>query len=173
MIPMSGMFISTGKISESLLIMREAAQWLIDIGQPMWSLDELDASVLKNEPNDFIVLHESDGTSVATCLLSFSDSFFWPDIPANSSGFIHKLAIKREYADKGYATLLVKYAAGLCRERGIYELRLDCDPHRKGLCAFYENAGFRLVEMKQLETKRLGKIDLAMYKLNISDGHYI
>ena len=165
---MGGIFFSRGKALESLSIMREAAQWLIDIGQPMWSLDELTTDVIKNPPEEFIVLHESNGEGVATCLLSFADSFFWPNIPENTSGFIHKLAVKRKYAGRGYAALLVKHAAQLCREKGIHEIRLDCDPHRKGLCEFYEGIGFGLVETRSLNTKRLGKIDVAMYKMDIN-----
>jgi GNAT superfamily N-acetyltransferase len=161
---MENTYFKRGQVDESISIMREAAQWLIDSGKPLWALDELTREAIKNPDDEFITLYSRDNIGIATCTLSFEDKYIWGDIPANTSGFIHKLAVRRKFAGKGYANLLIKYAAQLCREKNIYELRLDC-ACRQELCDFYENAGFRLLEIKTIVTKRLGDIDLAMYKL--------
>ena len=155
-----------GDKEEAINIMREAAQWLIDIGKPMWNLDDLSPDKIDNPPDEFIVMWV-DGESVATMTLSFEDKFFWPNIALNTSGFIHKLSVRREYAGKGYAKILVEHAKKLCLIKKINCLRLDCDPHRKGLNEFYINCGFSLVELKTVTTKKLGKIDLAMYKMKL------
>ena len=145
--------------------MREAAQWLVDIGKPMWNLEDLSPVKINNPSDEFIVMW-IDEESVAAMTLSFEDRFFWPHVALNTSGFIHKLSIRRKFAGKGYAEMLIGHAKKLCLAKSIYYLRLDCDPHRKGLTNFYENCGFSLVELKTISTKKLGTIDLAMYEMN-------
>lgn len=155
-----------GDIDTSFSIMREAAQWLIDTSKPMWSLEELTTQYIQNPPEDFVVMwagHER----IATLLLSFEDKLFWPDIDSGTSGFIYKLTIRRKFANQGYARYLIEYAAQLCRLKNIACLRLDCDPHRKGLCQFYENTGFVLKEIKRITTPRLGQIDIALYEMHL------
>ena len=157
-----------GDVDVSFSIMREAAHWLINTGRGMWSPDEFTRQTLINPADEFIVLWNGD-ESVATMILSFVDKLFWPDIPLGKSGFVHKLSVRRKYAGTGAAAALIDYVSGFCQEKGVFELRLDCDPHRKGLCSFYENAGFELLEVKKMQTKRLGAIDLAMYMKTLTN----
>ena len=155
-----------GDRETAIAIMREAAQWLIDIGQPLWNIDDLTAEKLGNPAEEFWVLW--NGTkSIAAMTLSFEDAFFWPDVPRGTSGFIHKLSIRREYASQGYAALLVEHAKKICRDKSICYLRLDCDPHRNGLMQFYYTCGFKLCETKSIYAPKLGKIDLAMFEMKI------
>ena len=67
-----------------------------------------------------------------------------------SSGFIHKLSVRNEFAGKGYAEKLIERAKEICAGKGIHCLRLDCDPRRQGLCRLYEKAGFKLLEIKKI-----------------------
>ena len=164
---MDDIYFKTGQVEEAISIMREAAQWLIDVGRPMWAMDELTREAVRNPDDEFIVLYSGDHAGIAACTLSLADKYIWSDVPDNTSGFIHKLSVRRKFAGQGYAARLIQYAAQLCRERDIYELRLDCDPHRKGLCEFYESAGFKLLEVKTIVTHKLGEIDLAMYKMEL------
>ena len=163
---MSSYKFTTGDIDESISIMREAAQWLNDKKEPMWSFDELNRDVLRNPAQEFIVMYGDNSESIATLLLSYEDNFFYPDIPRDTSGFIHKLAVRRKYAGKGLTNRLIEYAVSICKEKGIASIRLDCDPHRKKLCAFYESFGFELTDVKRINTRRLGEIDIAFYKYN-------
>ena len=154
---------SCGDKSIALDIMRESAQWLIDTGRPLWDLNDLSEDKMPVPPDEFHVAWLGS-QSVAAMTLSFEDRFFWPDIPANTSGFIHKLSVRRRFAGKGYAELLVHHAQEICLSQGIRHLRLDCDAHRAALCQFYEKCGFQLVEMKSIETTKFGKLDLALYE---------
>lgn len=154
---------SCGDKSIALDIMREAAQWLIDTGRPLWDLNDLSEDKMSATPEEFHVAWIGD-QSAAAMTLSYEDRFFWPDIPANTSGFIHKLSVRRRFAGEGYAELLIHHAKELCTSKGIKYLRLDCDAHRAALCQFYEKCGFQLVEKRSIETRKFGKIDLALYE---------
>lgn len=157
-----------GDKEEAISVMREAAQWLIDIGKPMWDKEDISPEKLNNHPDEFLVMWD-DNDSVAALILSFEDKFFWPDIPPNKSGFIHKLSVKRKYAGTGYAKMIIEYAKKICLNKGIIHLRLDCDSHRNGLIRFYNSCGFTLVDMKIINTKKWGKIDLAMYEMELNN----
>ena len=166
---------TTGDVEESLSVMREAAGWLINMGKMLWHPEELTRERLTNAAEEFIVLWRCD-ESAGTMLLCFNDPLIWPEIPPGVSGFVHKLSVRRKYAlDNArhfsesipVSERLMTYAVEKCRERGISELRLDCDAGRPKLCAVYERMGFVLEKVQQIQTKRLGTVDLAYYKLDI------
>lgn len=153
-----------GDVDESISIMREAAGWLIDLGEPLWSLDELNRESLTNPPEEFIVMYDGEHAGVATMLLSTSDRLFWPEVPAGSSGFIHKLAIRRRFAGGGLTKHLIDFAVEALRDRGIHCVRLDCDAGRERLCGFYESLGFARVRRQRFNTPKHGAIDVAFYE---------
>jgi len=157
--------VTCGDKEEAINIMKEAAQWLIEMGRPMWEIEELSCEKMKNSPEEFYVLWDGN-ESVAAMMLNFEDPFFWLHVAPNTSGFVHKLSVRRKFAGKGYAKLLIEHGKEICLRKEIHCLRLDCDPHRKGLLKFYDSCGFSLVEMKELNTKKWGTIDLAMYEMN-------
>jgi GNAT superfamily N-acetyltransferase len=161
-----------GNKNEAIDIIREAAQWLIDTGKPLWGIDELTAENLSNPPDEFIVMWDGE-QSIAAMTLSFTknivDKHCWPDIPPDESGFLHKMSIRRKYAGKGLATLLVKHAKQLCKAKGVRYLRLDCLSDREGLMSFYKNCGFTLVELKTMHSPRRGRIDAAMFEMDCAD----
>jgi GNAT superfamily N-acetyltransferase len=154
-----------GDKATAIDIMREAARWLIDSGKPMWSLDELADEAIVNPPEEFVVLWDGE-ESAAAMTLSYVDELFWPEIPPGTSGFIHKLSVRRKYAGKGLAALLVEHGKQICADKGLRFLRLDCDPHREGLMSFYKACGFSLVEIKVINAYGMGKIDLAMFEMD-------
>ena len=160
------MHITTGDIDTALSVMREAAGRLRDSGQAMWDLQELNREQLHNPPEEFYVLYEKK-IAVACMILTATDRFFWPDIPPGSSLFLHKLAVRNAYTGQGYAQALIAHAAQVCRAQNIPWLRLDCDPHRTGLCRLYERAGFTLRNTETLRTRRLGLIDVAFYEMKV------
>lgn len=160
-----GSYIFTkGDVNESIEIMREAAQWLIDMENPLWSIDEITREQLHSPPDAFLVMYDEAHNSIATLLLSFQDPFFWPHVPAGTSGFIHKVAIRRQFAGKARTKLLIDFAADICREKGISCIRLDCDANRKRLCAFYSSAGFTLVGHRQYQTTKYSVQDVAFFE---------
>ena len=153
-----------GDKEEAIGVMREAAQWLIDTDRPLWDADDLSYETLTDPPDAFHVMWET-GESAAAMILSFEDRLFWPDMAPNTSGFVHKLCVRRKFAGKGYAKRMIEHAVTLCLDRGVRLLRLDCDAHRKGLLRFYESCGFVLAEMKQMDTQKWGTLDLALYEM--------
>ena len=163
---MDNYIFTKGDVEESLSIMREAAQWLINKGCPLWNLDDLTSEKMKNDDDEFIVMWNKNGKSIATLLLNFEDRFFWSDIQTGSSGFIHKVSIRREYAGKSLAKNIIEYAIQECKQRGIKSIRLDCDSQRKSLCDFYEGIGFSFKEVKTLNTRQ-GEFSAALYEMNI------
>ncbi|NLG48490.1 MAG: GNAT family N-acetyltransferase [Chloroflexi bacterium] len=154
---------SCGDKSVAIDIMREAAQWLIDTGRPLWYLNDLSEDKMPAPPDQFHVAWLG-GESVAAMILSYEDRLFWSDIPANTSGFVHKLCVRRKFAGQGYAELLLEHAKALCLSKGLRSLRLDCDAHRAALCRLYEKCGFRLVKIIHMDTIKYGKLDVALYQ---------
>ena len=156
-----------GDVAGALPVMKEAARWLAAEGIPLWTEEELDVLPRQNEPGCFLTLRDGEGESAAALLLGFEDRFFWPDVAPGTAGFLHKIAVRRKYAGRGLPGLLIGHVAGLCRERGIGTLRLDCAADRPALRRVYERLGFVPAGEKELETKRLGRICVALYTLDI------
>jgi len=155
---------TAGDVDAALSIMREAALWQLAQGTPLWQLENLTREKITNPAEEFVVAW-ADGESAACCLLSFEDKLFWPEVPAGTSGFVHKLAVRRAFAGTGVTTQLMAHAEELCRARGVSVLRLDTDLSRPKLCALYERAGFRRVGVRTLHSQAMGvTLDCAMYE---------
>jgi GNAT superfamily N-acetyltransferase len=71
-----------------------------------------------------------------------SDPEFWPEEPPEDSTFIHRLAVRRQYAGTGVSSALIDWAVERTRSLGRHYLRLDCDALRPRLREFYERHGF-------------------------------
>jgi len=128
-------------------------------------MERINRECITNPADEFHVAW-MNGEPVATCLLSFSDPIFWPDIPPGTSGFVHKLAVRRQFAGQGLAEAMLVHAARCCLARGIPTLRLDTDPNRPGLCALYERCGFICVGKRRIFVSSLGKtLDVALYEI--------
>jgi GNAT superfamily N-acetyltransferase len=131
----------TGIVTE---ILREAARWLEETGQPMWRDDELLAShIAANVEAGLVFLAECDGEIAGTIKFQLDDPLFWPDVPREDSAFIHRLAVKRRFAGGGVSSALIQWAAARTRALGRRFLRLDCEASRPRLRAVYEKLGFR------------------------------
>jgi len=63
--------------------------------------------------------------AAATMLLQSSDAVYWPEAAPNTALYLHKIAVRREFAGRGWLTRLIDFAAGEARDRGIGRLRLD------------------------------------------------
>jgi len=178
---------TTGDFEAAISIMREAAQWQIGLGDPLWELDYLTRENITNPAEEFIVAWVVDGSdraqrsdgaqrmltrpegasqAAACCLLSYEDKPFWPDIPAGSSGFLHKIAVRRKFAGQGLAARIIEHAEQACLARGVTMLRLDTDLHRPKLRRLYENLGFRALRprMMLLEELNFVPIEVMLYE---------
>lgn len=128
---------------EFLAILREVGQWLVDTSQTMWNIDTLTADNLIDEHTrgNCYVLYVDD-VPAATVILQWEDPLFWPDVPANTSGFIHKLAIRRSFAKQNLFSTIMDFCRDECLRRGIHLLQLETDATRPKLMQFYERHGF-------------------------------
>jgi len=133
-------------------IVQEAASWLAATGRAMWGPEDYTPEALRPsiEAGE-LYLAKVNGEPVGTMILQWEDPVYWPDVPRGESAFVHRLAVKRSAAGKGISGALLDWAKGAARQAGRKYLRLDCDPERPRLCAFYESAGFVRHSVRPIE----------------------
>lgn len=155
---------SIGDIDEAIDIMREAARWLIDVGKPLWRLEDLTKERLlkDNKINEFYGFNVNN-ESAGAMILKWQDTFFWPNAKLGESGYIHKLSVRRKYSGTGISNKMIEQAIMECKKKNIAFLRLDCDAGRGKLCGFYEKFGFT-----QVDRKMIGVFDVASYEYKIN-----
>jgi GNAT superfamily N-acetyltransferase len=125
-------------------ILSEAAQWLADSGKVMWRDNELVPERIAEDVNaGLFFLVECDGVEAGTVKFQLADELFWPDVPPRESAFIHRLAVRRQFAGGGVSTAIFEWAVARARALGKRWLRLDCEAARPRLRAIYERFGFR------------------------------
>ena len=138
--------IQLGARADALYVIRQAAVHLIDHQKTLWPLDELTAEqVFHGCQHDNIVTGYIGANPIAAMLLTYHDPTFWPDVPPNQAGFIHKLSVVPDYQGKGVAAQMVNFAKNEVKNKEIPWLRLDCHSDRNRLRNFYESLGFRCV----------------------------
>ena len=146
-------------------ILGEAAAWLLSRGMPLWKLDELAADRIASDVAEGLYfLAECDGVPAGTVRFQLSDPLFWPDVPQDEAAYIHRLAVRRDFAGGGVSTLLLKWAAERAAALGRRYLRLDCDAARSRLRAVYERFGFRYHSDRQV-----GPYLVARYELLVAE----
>ena len=80
-----------------------------------------------------------------TITLQWSDRIFWGEIPQDA-GYVHKLAVRRAHAGRGFGLQLLRWAEEQASIAGKQYLRLNCLASDRVLCDYYyEKAGFRHV----------------------------
>ncbi|GAB3886917.1 GNAT family N-acetyltransferase [Spirosoma agri] len=132
----------------AVAILREVGQWLVDTDRELWSVDDL---TLDNLIDDYTrdklyVMYADRGNGpepAAVFILQWEDPIYWPDVPANTSGFIHKLAIRRSFNGQNLFASIVDFCRIKCLEQDIHTLQLETDAKRPKLMQFYERYGFQ------------------------------
>lgn len=123
-------------------ILREAASWLDAAGHSLWRIEEFQDERVAREIGEYF-LAEIDGEPAGMLRFQLEDSLFWPDVPTNDSAFVHRLAVRRNFAGGEFSKVLLEWAVERTRSLGRKFLRLDCDASRPRLRAIYERFGFR------------------------------
>lgn len=137
---------------EFLAILREVGQWLVDSNQTLWNIDTLTADNLIDtytEGNCYVLY--ADDVPAATVILQWKDPLFWPDVPDNTSGFIHKLAIRRSFAGQNLFSTIINFCREACLRRDIHLLQLETDATRPKLMQYYERYGFTPTYQRDIE----------------------
>lgn len=143
-------------------ILREVSQWLVDGGQTMWEPHTLTADNLIDEHTrgHCYVLY-ADSEPAGTFILQWKDPVYYPDVPDNTAGFIHKVAIRRAFAGQNLFGRMLGFCRAECLKRGIREIQLETDATRPALMRFYERYGF--VPTYQRPIEEFGQTFLCQY----------
>jgi GNAT superfamily N-acetyltransferase len=132
--------------TEALSIARAAAAWAIGRGVEVWT----DAALREGDFRAVAALGQlvmgfSGECPAATMVLLSSDPLYWPEAAPNTGLYLHKIAVRREFAGRGWLMRLIDFAASEARDRGIGRLRLDT-LYRTPLEDLYARHGFTAVD---------------------------
>ena len=142
-------------------ILLEAARWLCSKRVPMWRDDELFPERLAEDISaGLFFVAEVAGEAIATLKFQCADPVFWPDVPADESAFVHRIAVRRRFAGGRVSSALLTWAADRAQALGRRYLRLDCEASRPRLRAVYERFGFR-----HHSDRQVGPYFVARYEL--------
>lgn len=146
-------------------ILLDALIWMKKNGlQNQWNEDSIRWNSLSKDYqiSDFYINYQN-GVSVACIAITDLDPKYWPQIPQGKSLYIHKLAVKREFAGIGISKELINFAKILSLKNGIDSLRLDCNLQRNKLRMLYESEGFIYAGRKNSGNN----YDMALYEWHI------
>jgi GNAT superfamily N-acetyltransferase len=144
-------------------ILCEAARWLEEAGMRLWVDDELrEADLAADVRAGLFFIAECDGVAAGVVRFQLEDQLFWPDVPMGESGYIHRLAVRREFAGRGVSTAILSWAAERTRSLGRDWLRLDCDAARPKLRGVYERFGFRYHDDRQVGPYYVARYEFAV-----------
>jgi len=145
-------------------ILQAAARWLEESGTPMWKGDELlPEHTLSDIGTGAFYLAERDGRIAGVVKFQLEDPLFWPDQPEGQAAYVHRLAVRREFAGTGASTDLLGWAVAQTRTIGRSFLRLDCESSRPRLRAFYERFGF-----EHHSERQVGPYFVSRYELEVA-----
>ncbi|KAA9357407.1 GNAT family N-acetyltransferase [Larkinella humicola] len=150
-----------------LSIVREVGQWLVETGQTLWEIDTLTADNLFDDytrDHSYVMsVDAGDGLVVpaATFTLQWKDPLYFGEVPDHTAGFIHKLAIRRQFGGQNLFGPILDFCRAECLRRGIHEIRLETDATRPPLMRFYERNGFQPTYQKAIE--EFGQTFLCQY----------
>ena len=138
-------------IPETDVLIHETADWLIAKGEPLWGPNETSSEELVRVAQaGELVIGRVDG-ALATCMyLHAEDRLFWPQAASGEAFYVHRLAVARRFAGRGFAHAMLRWAEDEVRAKGRLYLRLDCEPRMK-LLALYQNAGFARIDPRPIQ----------------------
>jgi GNAT superfamily N-acetyltransferase len=146
-------------------VLTEAAVWLEGRGMGLWRANELTPTRISNDVSDgLFFLAEHTGQPAGTIKFQLSDLMFWPDVPQDEAAFIHRVAVRREFAGGTVSFALLSWAAQRTHALNRRFLRLDCEATRLKLRAVYERFGFR-----HHSDRQVGPYFVARYQLEVGE----
>jgi len=141
-------------VAEADRLIREAADWLIAAGMPLWGPEETSYDELLNVTRaGELVIGRMDGQAAACMYLHNEDRLFWAQSVPGEAFYVHRLAVARKFANQGYARAMLLWAEDETRARGRKFLRLDCEPRPK-LLGLYRDAGFTRIDPGTIQVGR-------------------
>ncbi|HXJ03164.1 MAG TPA: GNAT family N-acetyltransferase [Micropepsaceae bacterium] len=133
-------------VAETDALIREAADWLIAKGEPLWGPNETSYDELVRVARAGELVIGRVAADLAACMyLHHEDRLFWPQDLPGEAFYVHRLAVARKFAGRGYARMMLDWAETETRAKGRNYLRLDCEPRPK-LLSLYRDAGFTRID---------------------------
>jgi GNAT superfamily N-acetyltransferase len=139
---------SEAQAPSALEILRDAAQWLVELGRPLWRVESFRLEVLEAAARAGELVIGSEAGGAASCmLLQTRDDFYWPDDPPGEALYLHKLAVRRSSAGRNWSGRLIQWAGTQAYAAGAQYLRLDT-ADRPELLSLYQRNGFYVVDQQ-------------------------
>jgi ribosomal protein S18 acetylase RimI-like enzyme len=145
-------------------ILHENAMWLLSKGIVQWPLDWLKsirAEIKESLDAELFYAVEIDNKLAAVFEIRSSPEEVWQN-NQDEALYIHKLAIHREYSNRGLGRSILDLMKTKIRQENISFLRLDCIAHNHKLREYYESCGFNLKGIVDA-----GEVNLALYEHEI------
>jgi GNAT superfamily N-acetyltransferase len=129
-----------------LAIITEASEWRLAHGYANpWPLPTPEAPYREAlGRGELVVCEDPTGRVVGTMILQWDDPGIWGVRPPDA-GYVHKLAVRRDYAGHNAGGAMLEWAAEQTRQQGRRWLRLDTHSTHHRLHRYYEEQGFRRV----------------------------
>ena len=143
------MTITGGQPRQAIAIMREVAAWGRSRGLRVWPDQWLTLEELLTEeaqPENFYV-GTVDGQPACAFILQWSDREYWPDAPPGEAAYLHKLCVRREFAQQNMTGQVIERVKEECIRRGVGSIRLDTGADEPAVRKIYLNAGFEIVKV--------------------------
>lgn len=142
---------ASGDVATVCSILQDAANWLDEIGQPLWRAGKLSEETIQADVTaGYYYLFEVEAVPAGTLKFQLRDDLFWPDLPPSEAAFIHRLAIRRAFSGGELSAAMVRWAIAQARSHDRRYLRLDCEASRPKLRAFYERMGLTRRDDRQV-----------------------
>ncbi|HKS71206.1 MAG TPA: GNAT family N-acetyltransferase [Ktedonobacterales bacterium] len=128
-------------------IHEDAARWLWARGIRQWRPGVFQFAWLEKPiARGWLFVAERAGEPIAMAMIEPSDEEAWPDAP-DDAGYIHFLRVLRSAAGQGIGAALLDWAERQIAASGKPFARLDCIADNPDLRAYYERAGYILVDV--------------------------
>ena len=143
-----------------LNLWQSSARWLNSKGIYQWRPEYFNLDkVIKfiNDGSD-VLLAELNNEIVGTYVITWSDPFIWKELDNDDSGYIHRLAVNRDFQGLGIGSFLLKSAEERIKNKGKKLTRLDCMADNIRLNQYYKAHGFnfiRRIDGEGLERKSI------------------
>ncbi|ULL15660.1 GNAT family N-acetyltransferase [Paenibacillus sp. H1-7] len=124
-------------------ILLEGARWLAERGMTMWSEEQVAAEkLMKNHRMHEMMIGYYDGESAAVMILQEADAVMWPEDPPGEALYLHKLCVRRSFAQTGISQAMIDWAKLEAKQASKRYVKLDCAADRPALVSFYTRQGF-------------------------------